>query len=126
MWCGPVSNRRHKDFQSFALPTELPHLSRFFCFLSEVAKERFPFRECKYKGGALNSEIIHKIIPFPILNRAFMPFPTCRGPLKFTILRRSCKSNHVTDIGHTSYKLHHPLKTKPKASMRHCTKTAGI
>ena len=26
-WCGPGSNRRHKDFQSFALPTELPHHS---------------------------------------------------------------------------------------------------
>ena len=25
MWCGAESNRRHKDFQSFALPTELPH-----------------------------------------------------------------------------------------------------
>lgn len=24
-WCGAGSNRRHKDFQSFALPTELPH-----------------------------------------------------------------------------------------------------
>ena len=24
-WCGPGLNRRHKDFQSFALPTELPH-----------------------------------------------------------------------------------------------------
>jgi len=21
LWCGPGSNRRHKDFQSFALPT---------------------------------------------------------------------------------------------------------
>ena len=28
LWCGPGSNRRHKDFQSFALPTELPHHSR--------------------------------------------------------------------------------------------------
>ena len=27
-WCGTESNRRHKDFQSFALPTELPHLQR--------------------------------------------------------------------------------------------------
>ena len=27
MWCGPGLNRRHKDFQSFALPTELPHHS---------------------------------------------------------------------------------------------------
>ena len=25
MWCGAGLNRRHKDFQSFALPTELPH-----------------------------------------------------------------------------------------------------
>ena len=28
-WCGAGSNRRHKDFQSFALPTELPHLSPY-------------------------------------------------------------------------------------------------
>jgi hypothetical protein len=27
LWCGAGSNRRHKDFQSFALPTELPHRS---------------------------------------------------------------------------------------------------
>ena len=27
-WRGPESNQRHKDFQSFALPTELP--SHFF------------------------------------------------------------------------------------------------
>jgi hypothetical protein len=25
LWCGAGLNRRHKDFQSFALPTELPH-----------------------------------------------------------------------------------------------------
>ena len=25
-WFGAESNRRHKDFQSFALPTELPNL----------------------------------------------------------------------------------------------------
>ena len=24
-WCGRELNPRHKDFQSFALPTELPH-----------------------------------------------------------------------------------------------------
>ena len=28
-WCGRESNPRHKDFQSFALPTELPHLFYF-------------------------------------------------------------------------------------------------
>jgi hypothetical protein len=26
LWCLPESNQRHKDFQSFALPTELRHL----------------------------------------------------------------------------------------------------
>ena len=29
-WCGAGSNRRHKDFQSFALPTELPHHYLFY------------------------------------------------------------------------------------------------
>src|SRR5690606_4557732 len=28
-WCQLDSNQRHKDFQSFALPTELWHLSSF-------------------------------------------------------------------------------------------------
>ena len=28
LWCGAGLNRRHKDFQSFALPTELPHLKK--------------------------------------------------------------------------------------------------
>src|SRR5450432_754321 len=28
LWCGAGLNRRHKDFQSFALPTELPHRLR--------------------------------------------------------------------------------------------------
>ena len=33
MWCHQESNRGHKDFQSFALPTELWHLPfNFFCF----------------------------------------------------------------------------------------------
>lgn len=38
LWCGPGSNRRHKDFQSFALPTELPHL-----------RWRFKIYETRYK-----------------------------------------------------------------------------
>ena len=32
-WCHQESNRGHKDFQSFALPTELWHLA-FICFAS--------------------------------------------------------------------------------------------
>ena len=33
LWCGAGSNRRHKDFQSFALPTELPHQLPAACYL---------------------------------------------------------------------------------------------
>ena len=33
-WCpGAESNRRHKDFQSFALPTELPGLCNIIIFV---------------------------------------------------------------------------------------------
>jgi hypothetical protein len=52
LWCGPGLNRRHKDFQSFALPTELPHhsyeLSRYRsssgrCFLKLLRRyEKLP------------------------------------------------------------------------------------
>jgi hypothetical protein len=38
LWCGPGLNRRHKDFQSFALPTELPHQNYFFTFPFGAAK----------------------------------------------------------------------------------------
>ena len=31
LWCHQESNRGHKDFQSFALPTELWHLSFLHC-----------------------------------------------------------------------------------------------
>ena len=42
-WCHQESNRGHKDFQSFALPTELWHLLRF-C----VAKLWTFFYPCKF------------------------------------------------------------------------------
>ena len=42
-WCHQESNRGHKDFQSFALPTELWHL---FCFAS--AKVGLIFDMAKY------------------------------------------------------------------------------
>ena len=42
LWCHQESNRGHKDFQSFALPTELWHhhyvLSEQYCFSIAVAK----------------------------------------------------------------------------------------
>jgi hypothetical protein len=37
-WLGPESNQRHKDFQSSALPTELPSHKNFTEYLKSVAK----------------------------------------------------------------------------------------
>ncbi len=41
LWCEPGLNRRHMDFQSIALPTELSH---------HPACLQNPFRGCKNKG----------------------------------------------------------------------------
>jgi hypothetical protein len=41
LWCGAGLNRRHMDFQSIALPTELPHHHTFLYN---------PFRGSKNKG----------------------------------------------------------------------------
>jgi hypothetical protein len=38
LWCGAGLNRRHKDFQSFALPTELPHRARLNVSEDETSK----------------------------------------------------------------------------------------
>ena len=47
LWCHQESNRGHKDFQSFALPTELWHLS----FLTKAgAKVLLFFELTKYFG----------------------------------------------------------------------------
>ena len=42
-WCGPGLNRRHMDFQSIALPTELPHL--------------FPFGRAKIRDFSFNKRM---------------------------------------------------------------------
>ena len=46
LWCHQESNRGHKDFQSFALPTELWHLSCMFCFFASGCR-CFPFASAK-------------------------------------------------------------------------------
>ena len=46
--------------------------------------------------------------------------------LKFRALRKPRKRNNIPNISHTGYKLHQPLKAKPKAGMRAGSKTAGI
>ena len=46
-WCHQESNRGHKDFQSFALPTELWH----HCFLFADAKVEVYFETTKCFDG---------------------------------------------------------------------------
>ena len=48
LWCGAGSNRRHKDFQSFALPTELPHLPFPFGAANIGAKYKFQKTNSKF------------------------------------------------------------------------------
>ena len=55
VWYHQESNRGHKDFQSFALPTELWHQH---CFLFAVAKVRL-FPETQAKSSK-------KVLPFNI------------------------------------------------------------
>lgn len=52
------------------------------------------------------------------------PFAVCR--LKFRVLRCTRKGNHIADVAHAGYKLHHAFKTQPKAGVGHGTKAAGI
>ena len=67
-WCGAGSNRRHKDFQSFALPTELPHL---FLFLFRRGGYRTFFAEMDIHlsqtffatADTIKSKLLQRIIP---------------------------------------------------------------
>ena len=47
-WPGPESNRRHKDFQSFALPTELPHLWRTANIIKQMEIDKNTAKNHKY------------------------------------------------------------------------------
>ena len=70
LWCHQESNRGHKDFQSFALPTELWHRMWIAaeealalwatCFPFAVAKLRRSFELCKYSRFFF--EIILRIV----------------------------------------------------------------
>ena len=55
-WCHQESNRGHKDFQSFALPTELWH------------QRLFLFCECKGNVFYSNSQGICRIFSFYLKN----------------------------------------------------------
>ena len=60
LWCHQESNRGHKDFQSFALPSELWHqLLKKLDFFLASAKVVLLFRSAKYFGN------FFQIISFP-------------------------------------------------------------
>ena len=56
LWCEPGLNRRHMDFQSIALPTELSHR------ISKKNLKKYPRRGCKNKELLLNEQVIENII----------------------------------------------------------------
>ncbi len=80
LWCGAGLNRRHKDFQSFALPTELPHLSssealaKEDCYLFRVLIFNFStFKTESLKASSTFAEPA-KIRVFMISPKAFRPY----------------------------------------------------
>ena len=74
MWCHQESNRGHKDFQSFALPTELWHQNMF---LQEGNVVVFPFLRCKGREFSDTVQIFgnfFSIFSKKVENRAFLAF----------------------------------------------------
>ena len=62
LWCHQESNRGHKDFQSFALPTELWHRFLFLfahrvCFPIASAKLLPFFELCKFFGNFFSKKL---------------------------------------------------------------------
>jgi hypothetical protein len=47
-WLGPGSNRRHMDFQSIALPTELPNQKSSGCPIDRVPNRTFCVFHCQF------------------------------------------------------------------------------
>ena len=73
LWCHQESNRGHKDFQSFALPTELWHPS----FLPKSAAKVLLFFELtKYFGifFVKNNIYLKKCMKMSKKNSNFVPF----------------------------------------------------
>ena len=80
MWCGAGSNRRHKDFQSFALPTELPHqISKNQDSRSALSSGCLPFWDGKNKRLTPENENFFRLFnhtcPLSNASRHLYPFP---------------------------------------------------
>ena len=81
-----------------------------------------PIRIIFAKEGLFHGRLFVKLQPARIGKNLFFEVAL----LKLTIPRRTRKGNHITDIRHARYKLHHPLKTQSKASMWHRSIAARI
>jgi hypothetical protein len=82
-WRGTESNRRRRDFQSLALPTELPRLSLMTCFRSSHSINSSLVKvngenSLMEKSGASTPSILAKALP-----RSTMGFG-CRGTCAVT------------------------------------------
>ena len=88
MWCGQESNLRHRDFQSLALPTELPHQVKImvgfplhptlYCFLSFTSawqRELISLTQTRLSTAYLEKPIIF------VAYVGFEPLPTIHALL---------------------------------------------
>ena len=66
-WLGPESNQRHKDFQSSALPTELPSHVRVGYALKKRRKITGAFYQNKLKNLGMNYLLFHPCITYRFL-----------------------------------------------------------
>ena len=100
MWCHQESNRGHKDFQSFALPTELWH--HHFLFASAKVRPFFDnakfferkndYFSCKgFQPCAFNSNSCPSRVMRPHLSSGFVMWPITFTPLMVLIFSCSVK-----------------------------------
>ena len=100
LWCHQESNRGHKDFQSFALPTELWH--HHFLFASAKVRPFFDnakfferkndYFSCKgFQPCAFNSNSCPSRVMSPHFSSGFVMWPITFTPLMVLIFSCSVK-----------------------------------
>ena len=94
LWCHQESNRGHKDFQSFALPTELWHL---FSFAS--AKVGLIFDMAKYSVDNFEIRRVREgMAGRRLTEKGVLALTPCGAPRNITHRRGSCVQNSSFNI----------------------------
>ena len=82
LWCHQESNRGHKDFQSFALPTELWHHWQFFFFGAEATRfelvVRLPVRQFSKLLVSATHPHFHRILLLNCTAKIIRFFDLCK------------------------------------------------